>query len=159
VSASDTYSYDKDGNLLSVSASGNSRDALSLPQAHSYNAANQDVSGQGTATGSTVSYSYGSSGTDQTDRVNNNGVTDVYTTLGLSMEQSASAGTTEYVRCSCRMLNSERTSNGKTYYYLFDNHGSIVGMTDSSGNDVARYSYNPFGRYSATSVQSGITNP
>jgi YD repeat-containing protein len=141
ISGGDTYSYDADGNLLSVVNTGNTSSALSHPQTHVYNAANQDVSGKGTAHGGTEgSYRYGYSGTDQTERVNNNGVSDVYTGLGLSSE-TTSSGTTEYVRCSCGMLNSERTPDGKIYYYLFDIHGSIVGMTDSSGNDVNRYGY------------------
>jgi RHS repeat-associated protein len=48
---------------------------------------------------------------------------------------------------------------GKEYYYLFDTHGSVVGMTDSSGNDVDRYGYDPFGALAAETVQSGINNP
>jgi hypothetical protein len=48
------------------------------------------------------------------------------------------------------MLNSERTSAGKVYYYLFDGLGSIVGMTDSTGALVATYGYDP----SATSVEA-----
>ena len=43
------------------------------------------------------------------------------------------------------LLNNERTPDGKKYYYLFDGEGSIVGVTDSSGNDVDRYDYDPFG--------------
>jgi RHS repeat-associated protein len=57
------------------------------------------------------------------------------------------------------MLNSERTPDGKIYYYLFDIHGSIVGMTDSSGNDVNRYGYDPFGNYASQVTQSGLSNP
>jgi YD repeat-containing protein len=73
ISGGDTYSYDADGNLLSVVNSGNTSSALSHPQTHVYNAANQDVSGKGTAHGGTEgSYSYGYSRTDQTERVNNN---------------------------------------------------------------------------------------
>ena len=105
--------YDANGNLLSVVNTGNTSSALSHPQTHVYNAANQDVSGKGTVHGGTEgSYSYGYSGTDQTERVNNNGVSDVYTGLGLSNEINAS-GTTEYIRCCCGLLNSERTPDGK----------------------------------------------
>ena len=49
------------------------------------------------------------------------------------------------MRCSCGLLNSLHTPDGKKYYYLFDGEGSIVGVTDSSGNDVNRYDYDPFG--------------
>jgi RHS repeat-associated protein len=35
----------------------------------------------------------------------------------------------------------------------------VVGITDSSGNDVDRYAYDPFGALAAETVQSGINNP
>jgi RHS repeat-associated protein len=43
-------------------------------------------------------------------------------------------------------LIDERTPDG-TYYYLFDSLGSIVGLTDSSGNLVGNetYQYDPYG--------------
>ena len=49
------------------------------------------------------------------------------------------------MRCSCGLLNSLHTPDGKKYYYLFDGEGSIVGVTDSTGTDVDRYDYDPFG--------------
>jgi RHS repeat-associated protein len=57
------------------------------------------------------------------------------------------------------MLNSERTSAGKVYYYLFDGLDSIVGMTDSTGALVATYGYDPFGNVGGGTVQSGVINP
>ncbi|GCE18180.1 RHS repeat-associated core domain-containing protein [Dictyobacter kobayashii] len=66
---------------------------------------------------------------------------------------------TEYIRCSCGLLNSERTSAGKVYYYLFNGQGSIVGMTDSAATLVASYDYDPLGSISGSNVQSGIVNP
>jgi hypothetical protein len=63
-----------------------------------------------------------------------------------------------FVRCSCGLLNNGRTSSGK-YYYLFDGLGSIVGMTDSKGNEVNAYGYDPFGDVNASYTQSGLNNP
>ncbi len=58
-----------------------------------------------------------------------------------------SSGTTYYIRCSCGLLNSERTPDGKTHYYLFDDLDSVVGLTDSqTGNDDNMYDYNPYGQ-------------
>ncbi|GCE19524.1 type IV secretion protein Rhs [Dictyobacter kobayashii] len=157
-SGSATYAYDADGNLTSITNGSDGRGALSYAQTHSYNNANQDVSGTGTASGSTQSYSYGYTGIGQSERTTNNGTSTVYTGLGLSTEKTG--GTTyEYVRCSCGLLNSERTSAGKVYYYLFNGQGSIVGMTDSAGNLVASYDYDPLGSISGSNVQSGIVNP
>jgi hypothetical protein len=130
-----------------------------VQSSHDDNTANQDTSGTGTATGSSSSYTYGYSGTDQTDRVSNNSDATVYTSLGLSTEKTSATNTNEYVRCSCGMLNSERTSAGKVYYYLFDGLGSIVGMTDSTGTLVATYGYDAFGNVGGGTVQSGVINP
>ncbi|GCE07763.1 hypothetical protein [Dictyobacter aurantiacus] len=58
------------------------------------------------------SYINSYSDSDQTDRVSNNSAITVYTSLSLSSEQ-ANSGTTKYVRCSCGLLNSERTPDGK----------------------------------------------
>jgi RHS repeat-associated protein len=69
------------------------------------------------------------------------------------------SGPTEFVRCSCGLLNNERTPDGKKYYYLFDGLGSIVGMTDSTGSEVNAYGYDPFGNINASYEKSGLNNP
>ncbi len=62
-----------------------------------------------------------------------------YSRLGLS-------GATSYIRCSCGLLNSERTPDGKTHYYLFDALDSVVALTDSStGKNDNTYDYDPYG--------------
>jgi RHS repeat-associated protein len=101
----------------------------------------------------------GYSDSNQTDRISNASNVAVYTSLRLSTEKTSATNTNEYVRCSCGMLNSERTSAGKVYYYLFDGLGSIVGMTDSTGALVATYGYDPFGNVGGGTVQSGVINP
>ena len=37
------------------------------------------------------------------------------------------------------------TANGTKYYYHFDGLGSVVALSDESGNIVERYSYDVFG--------------
>jgi RHS repeat-associated protein len=78
--------------------------------------------------------------------------TAVYTGLGLSAYTDNGA-TSHYVRCSCGLLNHERAPNGNKYDYLFDGLGSIVGMTDSNGND-----YDPYGVMLNQQEQTGFTN-
>ena len=73
------------------------------------------------------------SGPTQTDRIQIDNDTFGYGTLGLTLHAISGQGTTEFVRCSCGLLNNERTPDGQKYYYLFDGLGSIIGMTDSSG--------------------------
>ncbi|GER88812.1 hypothetical protein KDW_29740 [Dictyobacter vulcani] len=61
------------------------------------------------------------------------------------------------MRCSCGLLNSERTPDGKAYYYLFDGRGSIVRMTDSTGAVVNQYGYDPFGGDASRTIV--VNNP
>ncbi len=78
--------------------------------------------------------------------------------MGLTSQQTSS-GTTAYVRCSCGLLNDERTPDGKKYYYLFDGLGSIVAMTDGTGKEVNAYDYDPYGNMVNATEQSGLNNP
>ncbi len=138
--ATTTYSYDGNGNLTGSTGG----------PSFTYNSKNQ------TTNIGSDSYTY--SGADQQDRVQVNTDTFVYTGLGLSVRTDAS-GTTHFVRCSCGLLNNERTPDGKKYYYLFDGLGTIVGMTDSSGKEVNGYVYDPFGQIVGQKEQSGLNNP
>ncbi|GCE13355.1 RHS repeat domain-containing protein [Tengunoibacter tsumagoiensis] len=63
------------------------------------------------------------------------------------------------MRCSCSLLNNERTPDGKKYYYLFDGLGSVVGMTNSTGQEVNAYKYDPYGTIVSQQEQSGLNNP
>ncbi len=135
-----TYSYDANGNLTGWTGG----------PSFSYNSRNQ-----ATVIGSNT---FGYTGGNQNERTNDNGNAAVYGGLGLTSLTTA-AGTTAFVRCSCGLLNSERTPDGKTYYYLFDGLGSIVGMTDSAGKEVNGYDYDPYGNLLNSKEQSGVTNP
>jgi hypothetical protein len=86
------------------------------------------------------SYTY--TGPNETERVTVNSITDAYSGLGLSYE-TTSGSTTYYTRCSCGMLLNVRPATGGKYYYLFDGQDSVVGLTDSSGNEVN--AYDPYG--------------
>ncbi len=102
------------------------------------------------------SYSY--SGPDQTERVTLNSTSDAYSGLGLSYE-TTSGNTTYYTRCSCGMLINERLPNsGGKYYSLFDGQGSVVGLTDSNGNEVNAYDYDPYGVILNTATNP-VANP
>jgi RHS repeat-associated protein len=135
-----TSSYDGNGNLLGSSPTGASS---------TYNPKNQ------TTTIGSDSFTY--SGAGQKELVQINADTAVYTGLGLSAYTDGGT-TSHYVRCSCGLLNDERTPDGKKYSYLFDGLGSIVGMTDSTGNEVNRYDYDPYGVMLHQQEQSGLTN-
>jgi RHS repeat-associated protein len=139
--ATTTYTYDGNGNLTSTSGG----------TTNTYNAKDQT-----TTMGSGNTYTY--SGPDQRDRVQVNSTTFVYGTLGLTSEKAV-AGTTAFVRCRCGLLNDERTPDGKKYYYPFDGLGSIVAMTNSTGAEVNKYDYDPYGNMISQTEQSGLNNP
>jgi RHS repeat-associated protein len=55
-------------------------------------------------------------------------------------------------------LNNELTPSG-AFSSLFDGLGSIVAMTDGSGNEVNSYDYDPFGQIINQVEQTGLNNP
>ena len=63
--------------------------------------------------------------------------------LGMSAQTTAGVDT-GFVREPAGTLNS-MTVGGKSYYYLTDALGSVVALTDASGNKVNKYSYSPRG--------------
>jgi hypothetical protein len=45
------------------------------------------------------------------------------------------------------------------YFYLFDGHGSVTGLTDSSVNVAATYAYDPCGQLTSMSGVAATLNP
>jgi len=175
-----SYTYDAAGNRLTSSVL-----STGVSDSYTYNAANElttrtegsttttySYDGNGNLTGSTggplLSYNsknqtknigsdtYTYSGPDQRDRVTVNTTTFDYSGLGLS-RQTDSTGTTHYVRCSCGLLNNERTPDGHRHYFLFDGLGSIVGVTKGDGTKENSYDYDPYGNM--LHQTEGVTNP
>lgn len=94
-----------------------------------------------TVAGETYTGQYGS--TDQSERIR---LGDTYFhngPLGLSATTTASADT-GFNREPGGTLNS-MTTEGKSYYYLTDALGSVVGLADESGTKVNTYAYSPRG--------------
>lgn len=63
---------------------------------------------------------------------------------------------TTYLRDNRGELLEQRLPTGDSYY-LYDGLGSVVGLTDTSGNVEATYKYEPFGRL--ISSTGSIANP
>ncbi len=76
--------------------------------------------------------------------------------LGIGSETTGST-TTYYTRTPGGRLISERIGTS-AYYYLFDGLGSVVALTDGSGNVVNTYSYDPYGNVTLGGSNS-VTNP
>jgi RHS repeat-associated protein len=56
------------------------------------------------------------------------------------------------------LLNERLPNSGGKYYYLFDGQESVVGLTDSNGNEVNAYDYDPYGVLLNTATNP-VTNP
>jgi len=128
---STTYSYDANGNQTGNSAG----------QALAYNAANQTTSIT-PAGGAALALAY--TGAGQVQRVSAGGTGFQYGLLTLN-RQSDAAGTTYYTRGNRGELLGQRAPGGR-YYYLSDGLGSTAALTDSAGNVVNTYRYDPWGK-------------
>jgi RHS repeat-associated protein len=137
-----TFSYDANGNELSRS---DGRAAVYNPK--------DQASSMTRPGGSAIPMSY--SGTGQSRRVSAGGRTYQNNALGLGREQSAGAFTT-YLRDQEGLLLEQRGPSGD-HYYLFDGAGSVVAMTDASGNVATTYKYEPFG--TLVSSTGTVVNP
>ena len=49
--------------------------------------------------------------------------------------------------------------NGTTYYYVTNLQGDVMGMVDSSGNSVASYTYDPYGKVLTATGELAEKNP
>jgi len=140
--ASTTYSYDLAGNMLGNSAG----------MSFSYNAMNQTASITPSG-GSPLNMTY--RGIGQSTRVQA-GSTGFQYDLGGIDSMSVGGGTSYFTRLPNSFLLSETTSTG-TYYYLHDVLGSVIALTDSGGNVVNRYAYDPYGN--TVSQSEAVSNP
>jgi RHS repeat-associated protein len=145
---STTYAFDANGSMTSSSAG----------FAAAYNKANQTTSITPPG-GSATSFAYASA--TQDERVSKGTTSFVNNLLGLGSE-TPSGGQPTYYRWSGPYgepfsLASEKTPTAR-YYYLFDGLGSVVGLTNQSGNLVgSRYTYEPYGK--RLTGQSQVANP
>lgn len=144
---STTFAYDGAGNLVSTSK------GLALV----YNAKNQTTSMKPPG-GVAELMKYQNA--DQTRRIEKGKARFGYNLLGLTAETnggSGTANTTYFTRDNKGTLVSQRSPGDKTHYYLFDGLGSVVGLTDASGNVVAEYDYEPWGQQ--TTAEPTVSNP
>jgi RHS repeat-associated protein len=156
-----TYSYNSadeltssllNGTTTNYTYDGNGNQITGAGRTFSINDKNQIT---GISTGSTNdSYTY--SGADSTDRVQYNGASAIYSSLGLSVDGAGGSSATYYTRTSAGQLVNERTTSG-TYYYLMDDLGSVLKVVDSSGTVKNSYSYDPYGI--SLNKSETVTNP
>jgi RHS repeat-associated protein len=170
------YTIDGAGNITAVSQG----PPNSLPTtSYTYNAANEIATGNGhsytsdadgnqTSNGNGLSTAYNPS--QQTTSITEAGTTTPYAYFGTGQDQIATEGsnalhddilglashqnggsTAYFTRSIAGEQIDERTSSG-TYNYLYDGNGSVVGLTNSQGQLVNQYSYDPYGNRTTTTA-------
>src|SRR5581483_9562120 len=97
-------------------------------------------------------------GTTNGERNQAAGVSYLNGLLGIT-RQTGTGGTLEFIRDPQGNLIALETG-GHSYYYTLDGQGSVVALTDSTGNtDAALYSYDPYGQTTTSSGPLAGTNP
>ncbi|MFJ3767239.1 RHS repeat-associated core domain-containing protein [Streptomyces sp. NPDC090082] len=91
-------------------------------------------------------------GTDNTERTKLGGTTFHHTALGLTGTTTAGADT-GFIREPAGTLNSVRSA-GKSYYYLTDATGNVIGLVDEAGKRTHTYAYAAYGTPYSTPVES-----
>lgn len=144
-----TYTYDGNGNRTTQSGG----------PTLTYNSRNQTTGYQLPALGSPlIDMKY--LGSSQNERSKAGPATFTNGPQGVASTTTSaflSSTTANYVRDDAGALIGQRIATA-SYYYLFDRLGSVVAMTDSGGNAVNRYVYDPYGNALTGTVQA-VNNP
>jgi len=135
-SGNDTYTYDVDGNLMEIRGNRNFF-------------ARYDPDNRPTEIirdGSKTVYEYGAS-CPRARKIRDGIVTSYYYTPDgiLLFENGGTAGSVRYFIYAEGYLVAMVTADNQTFFYHSDKTGNIISITDSEGNIVASYSYDPFG--------------
>jgi RHS repeat-associated protein len=138
------YTYDANGNQTASTAG----------EALAYNSLNQTTSMTSPTGGTALSMEY--TGTDSTQRTTTDPTDFANSIFGVA-QSSTSAGTTYFTRTANGRLD-HLTVGSTIYFPYYDSAGSIVGMFDTSGTNVATYTYDPYGATTATGTAASA-NP
>ena len=140
-----TYEYDNAGNLVRVVGAG--KTAL-----YKYDSENRLIKAtvqQGNnVVVETYTYDYAGNRTSKTTTINNH-VEKVYylndnsSLTNVLVEYSANGDEICYYTIGADLISQER--DGKVSVYLYDGHGSVVGLANESGVVTDTYSYDAFG--------------
>ncbi|AKG34398.1 RHS repeat-associated core domain-containing protein [Paenibacillus durus] len=154
---STTYTYDVRGNRLTMSDTVSTSMDLA-DTSYSYDLLNTLTSV--TKDGSTTSFQYyadglrylkstGNTHTQVNYDFNGQVITEEKLNGGSIVEQST------FVRGDRVLVKKDKTA-GKDYYYLYNGHGDVVQIVDTSGNPVNSYAYDAWGNI--TSQTEGTSN-
>ena len=150
------YTYDNNGNNISrtiTEPNGNTSTTT-----NTYDSSNRLV---GVVDGAyTASYAYNTAGLRIQKSVTKNNVTTTEKFLtdsgNVVLETSANGTQTAYDVYGPEGIISRKTSAG-TLYYLYNGHGDVTQLTNSSGNVIIAYTYDAFGNMTTNTAND--TNP
>ncbi len=152
------FSYNGADQLVGTAATYDSNgNQTTTPQgvALGYNTANQTTAATPAGQG-TTGFNY--AGTGQTERTAAGGTTFSNGLLGLDT-QNSNGTAINFTRDPSGNLISMRTG-GQSHYYTLDAQGSVLALTDNTGhNNVATYSYDPYGNLATVNGYLAYTNP
>ncbi len=157
-----TYFYDPNGNQLSSkneSITGEAgtaeyalEEGIADSQLNHYNGFNQLTSVE-TEDG-LISYTYFSSGLRASKTVDETQIDFVLDGGNVVLELTDGTATAKYVR-GINLISS--TIGAMTSYYLYNGHGDVVQLTNSSGTVIKNYAYDAFGV--EQNIDDNDTNP
>ena len=150
------YTYDNNGNNISRTITEPNGTAKSTQ--YSYDTLNRLVGVVDSAY--TASYAYNTAGlrTQKSVTKNNVTTTEKFLTDGgnVVLETNSSGTQLAYDVYGPEGIISRKTSAG-TLYYLYNGHGDVVQLTNSSGNVIIAYTYDAFGNMTTNTAND--TNP
>ncbi|MCL6472752.1 MAG: DNRLRE domain-containing protein [Firmicutes bacterium] len=126
------YTYDKSGNMVSDGQ-----------KAYSYDSEGRLTSIKDKT--KTITYTYDEKGFRKSISVNGKKSFFHYVGERLAYETDASGATTKSFAYDDEGRAVSFTYSGETYYYITDGQASVIGLIDSSGNQIVTYSYDAFG--------------
>lgn len=141
-----TFTHDDNGNLITVNGLN--------PTTYTYDDFNRLT--QVTSSGLNTQYQYDPVGNRTIRRVN--GTTTQYVVdanaapAQVLAEISDAEGITSYYVYGLGLI-SKITATGQSYFYHYDSMGSTVALTNTLGDVVNRYAYDPFGNLSSNSTE------
>jgi RHS repeat-associated protein len=172
-----TYTYDAAGNRINTDGIGYSPNVLN--QYSQVGGINYGYDNNGSMTGNGAQ-TYGYDNENRLNSVTASGLNASYVYDGLGRRVSKTVGgvTTAFVYDGDRVIEERNSSgtaviatyvygvgldevlsmdrNSAKYYYLYDGLGSVVNLTNASGQILETYSYDPYGKPAAA---SSLGNP
>jgi len=137
-----TYTYDANGNQTSSSAG----------FAATYNSVNQTATMTSPTSGSALSMAY--TGTNSAQRTSAGTTTFANSLFGVASSKTGSTST-YFTHDAGGGLNSIKVGSAR-YYVYGDGAGSVAGLVNSSGANVASYTYDPYGSTTSSGTKASV---